>query len=147
MEYPYYGGFGWNNYFMVMDLDGDTLTDLDTEVWIWWIWLEQSLLRIQQFYGGQGYNRNYPTMQVEEVQSTPMTTRIEILVLETTTIMNKVRSDYGEILTIVTILETMAIILTREQIIQFLDEVASDNQKTQPHPRESTQDKKGHIHT
>jgi hypothetical protein len=37
------------------------------------------------FYGGQGYNRNYSTMQVEEVQVTPMITRIGILVLETTT--------------------------------------------------------------
>jgi hypothetical protein len=61
-------------------------------------------------YGGFGWNNPYgynnfmvvkditettPTMQVEEVQLTPMITRIGILVLETTTITTKLIEDYG----------------------------------------------------
>jgi hypothetical protein len=40
---PYYGGFGWNNAFMVMDLDGAIHSvgygGLDTGDLAWWTWL------------------------------------------------------------------------------------------------------------
>jgi hypothetical protein len=46
-------------------------------------------------------------MQVEEVQLTPMITRIGILVLETTTITTKLIEDYGSRNLIITLLEQL----------------------------------------
>jgi hypothetical protein len=79
------GGLDGTITIMVMDLVGLS-TVLDTGFWLWWIWLEQCFYSLTIIMVVRIYETT-PTMQVEEVQSTPMITQIEILALETTTTM------------------------------------------------------------
>jgi hypothetical protein len=78
MGNPYFNnGFGWNYYcvggldgtitIMVVDWVEDT-TVLDTEFWIWWIWLEQCFYGLTIIMEVRIYSIT-PTMLVEEVQS------------------------------------------------------------------------------
>jgi hypothetical protein len=99
---------------MVMDLDGAIHSDLD-------IWIRGfGLVDLAWSFGWNnpyyGYNNmvvkditETTTMQVEEVQLTPMITRIGILVLETTTITTKLIEAITVEILIITLLETTTI--------------------------------------